>query len=86
MMTSLPPPIRGKPTEDIRMRPMTVKDQDVFNNAVDKLRALRMALAGAESIVDQGEADALLSLATDALCAFEAVQASIESAPMALAA
>ena len=55
-------------------------DRDAFNLAIDRLRALRMALDGAESITEQGEADALQFLAYDALRAFESVKASIESA------
>jgi hypothetical protein len=68
------------------MRHMSVQDQDVFNLAIDKLRALRMALEGADSISDQGEADALLLLAYDTLRAFETIQAAMERAPAVLAA
>jgi hypothetical protein len=68
------------------MRITTVDDRDAFNLAITKLRALLMALDGAESIMDQGEADALQFLAADTLRAFESVEASIESAPIARAA
>jgi hypothetical protein len=65
---------------------MTVLDRDALDRAIVKMRAHFMAIRGADSIMDQGEADALQSLAADALRAFEAVQASIESTPIALAA
>jgi hypothetical protein len=65
---------------------MSTADRDAFDHAIVKLRALRMAIDGCDSIMDQGEADALQSLAADALRAFEAVQASIEGAPIARAA
>jgi hypothetical protein len=45
-----------------------------------------MAIRGADSLMDGDEAASLEVLAADTLAAFEAVQASIESAPMALAA
>jgi hypothetical protein len=45
-----------------------------------------MALEGADSLMDQGEADALLLLAYDALREFESIKDAIESAPIALAA
>ena len=65
---------------------MNVRTMDAFSLAIDKLRALRMALEGADSLMDQGEADALLLLAFDAVREFESIKAAIESAPVALAA
>jgi hypothetical protein len=65
---------------------MTVQQRDAFNLAIDKLRALRMALEGADSIADQGEADALLLLAFDEVREFESIRDAIDSEPAALAA
>lgn len=68
------------------MRLMTVNDRDALDHAITKLRALRMAIHGADSISGQDEADALQFLAADTLDAFESIQGAIESAPIARAA
>jgi hypothetical protein len=60
---------------------MTANDRDALDHAIVKLRSLFMAIHGAESIMAESEADALQFLAADTLAAFEAFQASIESAP-----
>jgi hypothetical protein len=65
---------------------MTVKDQDDLNHAITKMHALYMAIMGADSIMEGGEADALEALAGSVLADLKAVQASIESAPTLLAA
>jgi hypothetical protein len=65
---------------------MTVQTMDAFSLAIDKLRALRMALQGADSIMEQDEADSLLLLAYDAVREFESIKAALDSPPDALAA
>ena len=57
---------------------MSTADRDAFDHAIVKLRALRMAIDGCDSIMDQGEADALLLLAHDAVREFESIKDAIE--------
>ena len=61
---------------------MSVNDQDALDRAIVKLRALFLAIKGADSIADQDEADALEVLAADTLHAFESVQSAIDSGPV----
>ena len=65
---------------------MTANDRDALDHAIVKMHALFMAIRGADSLMDRDEAASLEVLAADALHAFEAVQTSVESAPIALAA
>jgi hypothetical protein len=60
---------------------MNVKDRDALDHAIVKMRALLMAIKGADSISDQGEANSLEALADDTLRAFENLKVSIESEP-----
>jgi hypothetical protein len=60
---------------------MTVNDRDALDHAIVKMRALFMAIRGADSIADQDEADSLEVLAASVLEDFEGVKSSIESAP-----
>jgi hypothetical protein len=53
---------------------MTVNDQDAFDRAIVKMRALCMAIKGADSLMDRDEAASLEVLAADTLAEFEAVQ------------
>jgi hypothetical protein len=65
---------------------MTVKDRDALDRAIIKMRALFMAIKGADSIADQNEADALEALAGSVLDDFEDIESAIESVGLALAA
>jgi hypothetical protein len=60
---------------------MTVNDQDALDRAIVKMRALFMAIKGADSIAEQVDADALEALAASVLDDFERVKSAIESAP-----
>jgi hypothetical protein len=65
---------------------INVRTMDAFNLAIDKLRALRMAIDGCDSLMDRGEADALLLLAYDAVREFESIKDAIDGGRSALAA
>lgn len=65
---------------------MNVNDRDALDHAIVKMRSLLIAIRGADSLMDRDEAASLEALAADTLHAFESVQASIESAPIARAA
>ena len=65
---------------------MTVNDRDALDHAITKMRALFMAIKGADSIADQDEAASLEVLAASVLVDFERVKSAIESAPIARAA
>jgi hypothetical protein len=61
---------------------MNVSERDALDRAIIKMRALFMAIKGADSIADQDEAATLEALAADTLHAFESVQGAIESGPV----
>ena len=65
---------------------MTVDDRDALDDAITELRALSMSMHGAESIMDQDEADTLQALAAEALRAFEALKVAITREPVVRAA
>jgi hypothetical protein len=67
------------------MRHIDVDTMDAFNLAIDKVRALLMAIRGASSLMDKGESDALFLLAFDAVREFESIKDAIESAGGCLA-
>jgi hypothetical protein len=60
---------------------MTVNDRDALDHAIVKMRALYMAIRGADSLMDRDETASLKVLAASVLDDFERVKSAIESAP-----
>lgn len=81
------PAARGpEPKPNGEDKPMTVDDRDALDDAITELRALSMSIHGAESIMDQDEANTLQALAAEALRAFEALKVAITREPVVRAA